>query len=132
MICKSQEVHASNLTDLELSADGSYFVMRGVDSDNACWALRVPSECLQQLILTLPNLALRAMRRQYEDETLRIVYPADSCVTELASDQRTFILTLGTRDGFHVSFGLSGKQCESIGNSPQAAKLTFDAARRTS
>jgi hypothetical protein len=135
MICQSQEVnevHASHLTDLELSTDGSYFVMRGVDSDNVCWALRIPSECLQQLILTLPNLALGAMRRQYKDETLRVVYPADSCVIELASDQHTFILTLGTRDGFHVSFGLSGEQCESIGDSPHVAKLTFDAARRAS
>src|ERR1700754_2820863 len=122
------EVEAPHLTDLELSTDGSYFIMRGIDSHSISWALRVPSGCLQHLILTLPNLALDAMRRQYDDETRRVVYLADSCVTELASDQKTFILTLGTGDGFHVSFGLSGEQCEAIGNSPRVAKLMVNTA----
>ncbi|HEY4353255.1 MAG TPA: hypothetical protein VGN31_18645 [Paraburkholderia sp.] len=116
-------IDARHLTGLELANDGSCFALQGVDASGADWSLHLPSECLQQLILTLPNLALKAMRAQHHDDSLRIVYGAHSCTVELASDQRTFILTLRTEDGFHVSFGLSAGQCETIGDSPRRAQL---------
>jgi hypothetical protein len=119
----ASHIDARHLTGLELAKDGACFALQGVDGNGADWSLHLPSDCLQQLILTLPNLALKAMRAQHNDDTLRIVYPAHSCTVELASDQRTFILTLRTEDGFHVSFGLSGGQCETIGDSPRRAKL---------
>ncbi|GAB7523777.1 hypothetical protein [Paraburkholderia sp. 2C] len=119
----ASRIDARHLTGLELAQDGSRFTLQGVDGGGADWSLHLPSDCLQQLILTLPNLALKAMRAQHNDDTLRIVYPAYTCTVELASDQRTFILTLRTEDGFHVSFGLSAEQCETIGDSPRRAKL---------
>jgi hypothetical protein len=119
----AHRIDASHLTGFELAKDGSCFALQGVDGNGADWSLHLPSNCLQQLILTLPNLALKAMRAQHNDDTLRIVYPAHTCTVELASDQRTFILTLRTEDGFHVSFGLSAEQCETIGDSPRRAKL---------
>jgi hypothetical protein len=119
----AHRIDARQLTGLELANDGSCFALQGVDANGADWSLHLPSDSLQQLILTLPNLALNAMRAQHSDDSLRIVYPAHSCTVELASDQRTFILTLRTEDGFHVSFGLSTDQCETIGDSPRRAKL---------
>ena len=119
----AHRIDARHLTGLELAKDGSCFALQGVDGNGADWSLHLPSTFLQQLILTLPNLALKAMRAQHNDDTLRIVYPAHTCTVELASDQRTFILTLRTEDGFHVSFGLSAEQCETIGDSPRRAKL---------
>jgi hypothetical protein len=118
----ASRIHASQLTGLELAHDGTCFALQGVDGNGADWSLHLPSESLQQLILTLPNLALKAMRLQHHDDTLRIVYPAHTCTVELASDQRTFIVTLRTEDGFHVSFGLSAAQCETIGESPRRAQ----------
>jgi hypothetical protein len=119
----ASRIDANHLTGLELAPDGSCFALQGVDGAGTDWSLHLPSDCLQQLILTLPNLALKAMRAQHNDDTLRIVYPAHTCTVELASDQRTFILTLRTEDGFHVSFGLSADQCDTIGDSPRRAKL---------
>jgi hypothetical protein len=119
----AHRIDARQLTGLELAKDGACFALQGVDDSGADWALHLPSDCLQQLVLTLPNLALKALRAQHNDDTLRIVYPAHACTVELASDQRTFILTLRTEDGFHVSFGLSAEQCETIGDSPRRAKL---------
>jgi hypothetical protein len=116
-------IDATQLSGLELAMDGSCFALQGVDCNGNGWSLNLPSTCLQQLILTLPNLAVKAMRVQHHDDSLRIVYPAHTIAVELASDQQTFILTLRTEDGFHVSFGLSAKQCETIGDSPHRAKL---------
>jgi hypothetical protein len=119
----ASRIDASHLSGLELAKDGACFTLQGVDRNGGDWSLNLPSDCLQQLILTLPNLALKALHAQHNDDTLRIVYPAHTCTVELASDQRTFILTLCTEDGFHVSFGLSDEQCETIGDSPRRAKL---------
>ncbi|CAB3747774.1 hypothetical protein [Paraburkholderia humisilvae] len=125
-------IDARHLTGLELAQDGSCFALQGVDCNHAEWSLHLPTACLQHLILTLPNLALKAMRVQHHDDTLRIVYPAHSIAVELASDQRTFILTLRTEDGFHVSFGLSAEQCETVGDSPRLAKLISNELGRPS
>jgi hypothetical protein len=126
----SNVIQATRLTRLELAKDGSHFTLQGIDVSDLDWSLRLPSEFLRQLILTLPNLALTSMQLQHGDSTLRIVYPADACTLELASDGRTIILTLGTADGFHVSFGLSDEQCKTIGDSVRVARLASrDVAR---
>jgi hypothetical protein len=114
-------IDAAGLCGLELAANGAHFELQGVDRAGDPWSLNLPSECLRNLILTLPNLALNALRRKHRDESLRIVYPAISIDVELASDHQTFIVTLRTADGFHVSFGLSEAQCISIGDSPHNA-----------
>ncbi|CAB3765671.1 hypothetical protein [Paraburkholderia solisilvae] len=116
-------IDATQLSGLELAMDGSSFALQGADCSGNSWSLNLPSACLQQLILTLPNLAVKAMRAQHHDDSLRIVYPAHTVAVELASDHQTFILTLRTEDGFHVSFGLSATQCETIGDSPRRAQL---------
>ncbi|HEY3600119.1 MAG TPA: hypothetical protein VGL08_21700 [Paraburkholderia sp.] len=117
----TRRIDATRLAGLELASDGSRFSLRGVDDAGMPWSLRLPTECLQQLILTLPNVAAQALQQLHGDDSLRIVYPAHTTAVELASDLRTFILTLQTEDGFHVSFGLSEEQCERIGNSPRLA-----------
>jgi hypothetical protein len=74
----TSRIDATHLTGLELAQDGSCFDLQGVDDHGVDWSLRLPSGCLQQLILTLPNLALKALQAQHNDDTLRIVYPAQS------------------------------------------------------
>jgi hypothetical protein len=119
----ARRIDATSLDGLELAADGACFSLQGFDDAGESWSLSLPTACLQQLILTLPNTALEALRRMHNDNTLRIVYPARSTAVELASDQQTFIVTLRTDDGFHVSFGLNAAQCEAIGESPRNAAL---------
>ncbi|MFC0403284.1 hypothetical protein [Paraburkholderia rhizosphaerae] len=126
------QIDAQHLTGVELAPDGSSFALHGVDQDGAGWSLDLPSASLQQLILTLPNLAVKAMRAQHNDDTLRIVYPACSTTVELASDARTFILTLWAEGGFHVSFGLSAEQCETVGDSPRVAESMMHRVARPS
>jgi hypothetical protein len=116
-------IDAAGLSDVKLDANGAYFELLGRTRAGDPWSVNLPCEVLQNLILTLPTVAVNALRRKHHDESLRIVYPANSVDIELATDHRTFIVTLRTDDDFHVCFGLSEAQCESIGDSPYYATL---------
>jgi hypothetical protein len=52
----------------------------------------------------------QALRARHQDESLRLVYPADKLSIEQSSDPRTIIVTFATPDGFEVSFGLTRQQ----------------------
>jgi len=57
--------------------------------------------------MTLPRMASEALRRQHNDDRLRVVYPAGAWRIEPgAGHGDSFILTLGTPDGFEVSFAI--------------------------
>ncbi len=95
------------LTTYNIAADGTRFRMSFIsgDGDQAC--LSLPIECLTELIMTLPRMMKQALRTRYQDESLRLVYPADNISIERSSDRKTIIVTLATPDGFEVSFGLT-------------------------
>jgi hypothetical protein len=98
------------LTTFNIEADGTRFRMNFIsgDGDHAC--LSLPTECLTELIMTLPRMMRQALRARHHDDSLRLVYPADKISIEQSSDPRTIIVTLATPDGFEVSFGLTRQQ----------------------
>ena len=78
-------------------------------------SLHMPLKCLDQLIMTLPEIVSRSLRAQHRDASLRIVYPVARFQLELAGNSETPILTLETPDGFSASFGLTEEQCRRSG-----------------
>lgn len=95
------------LTTFDISPDGDRFCMNFTDQSGSIAGLSLPSECLIQLIMTLPEMASKALKVRYRDDTLRIVYPLGTFRMEASSMQEIIILTLATQDGFKVSFGLT-------------------------
>src|SRR3981081_178528 len=65
------------LTTFNIEADGTRFRMNFIsgDGDHAC--LSLPTECLTELIMTLPRMMRQALRARHHDDSLRLVYPAD-------------------------------------------------------
>src|ERR1700736_1709975 len=101
------EIEAETLTTFELAPDGSRVRLNGAAADGCPVSLSLPSECLNQLAMTLPRMASEALQRQYNDNALRMVYPACTWRIEPgAGGGDSFILTLGTPDGFEVSFAI--------------------------
>src|SRR5579883_2762724 len=88
--------------------------MSVADAQGRRKSLRLPTECLNELVMTLPEMARQALRRLYRDDSLRLVYTAATVRIEIASDGATLILTLQTPDGFAVSFGLTHEQLQII------------------
>jgi hypothetical protein len=70
------------LTTFSIAADGTRIRMNFIsgDGDHAC--LSLPTECLTELIMTLPRMMRRA---RHHDESLRLVYPADKKSERIAS-----------------------------------------------
>ena len=98
------------LTTFNIAADGAGIRMNFVSGDGDPACLSIPTECLAELIMTLPRMMRQALRARHQDESLRLVYPADNITIEQSSDPTTMIVTLATPDGFEVSFGLARQQ----------------------
>jgi hypothetical protein len=100
-------IHAEKLTTFEISSDGSRFCMHVADEGGSPRGLSLPAECLIPLIMTLPEIASRALKAKFSDDSLRIVYPLGSMKVEATHVNEITILTLSTEDGFSVSFGFT-------------------------
>jgi hypothetical protein len=105
------EFDVGEMTSFECAEDGSSVRLSMKDEAGRPLSLRMPLECLNQLMMTLPGLVRQALQRRHRDPSLRIVYPVAQFRVELAGDSETRILTLETPDGFSVSFGLTEEQC---------------------
>jgi hypothetical protein len=108
------EFSIREMTQVDTAPDGSMIRLSMNDASGRPVALVLPFKCLNQLIMTLPNVARQALQLQHGDPSLRVVYPTSRFRLELADDFETRILTLETPDGFSVSFGLTQSQCRSI------------------
>jgi len=98
----------------DVASDGNWFRMSFSCVNGKQGSLRLPTECLKALIMTLPRMMIKALSARYGDDSLRLVYPAEVVRIEGSRDPNTFILTLTTPDGFAVSFSLSGQQLDAL------------------
>jgi hypothetical protein len=102
------------LTTFDISPDGDRFCLNFTDQSGSSAGLSLPSECLIQLIMTLPEMASKALKVRYRDDTLRIVYPLGTFRMEASNMREIAILTLATQDGFKVSFGLTDENLKGL------------------
>lgn len=100
-------IRAQRLTKFSLAANGGSIAIGVTDEEGRAGALMLPTECLRELMMTLPEMMRQALRLQHHDPGLRLVYPAAGWELERSTLPGTFIVTLQTPDGFHISFALS-------------------------
>jgi len=111
----SDEIVAASLTKFEVTQDGARVCFHAKNHKGAPVSMSLPSECLTQMLMTLPRIALEALQKKHNDQSLRIVYPTGSWrVEQSVQSERLVIVTLGTPDGFEVSFGLEAKKLNAI------------------
>ena len=101
----------------EVAGDGSSFRITFNCANGKAGSLSLPTECLHALIMTLPRMMTQALSAQYGDDSLRLVYPAETVRIERSPDPNIFIATLVTPDGFAVSFSFSGQQLRALSES---------------
>lgn len=102
------------LTTFDISPEGDRFFLNFTDQSGSVAGLSLPCECLIQLIMTLPEMASKALKVRYRDDTLRVVYPLGAFRMEASNMQEIVILTLATQDGFKVSFGLTDENLKGL------------------
>lgn len=126
------DIVGQDLKAFEVALDGSRFRIRFSRPDGSLASLSLPSTCLQALVLTLPKMMLEALKARHQDESLRLVYPAETVRVEQAQVPGTTILSFTTPDGFEVSFGLTPAQIRAVAlahNAQDAAPAAPGAAR---
>ncbi len=127
----SVEIEAEGLTTFEVSGDGMHVRLHATAVGGEPVALTFSSDWLRQLIMTLPNIASQALRRRFGDEQLRIVYPMGDWKIETTGEHNdTFVVTMGTPDGFEVSFALSSELMCDFGRSVSNTGVPMRSMRR--
>jgi len=101
-------LRAKSLTTFSVTPDGANIAIGVADEEGRAGALMLPTDCLRELMMTLPEMMRRALRLQHDDPTLRLVYRTAAWEVERSQVAGTFIVTLHTPDEFHVSFALTG------------------------
>ena len=103
------EIDVASLTTCEVAPEGHYVRLHFEDALGCPAALRLTSERVQQLLMTLPRLLSGALKAQHRDDSVRAVFPLGEWRLETAAGSKDFILTLITSDGFEVAFSLSAR-----------------------
>ena len=104
-------IEGEEVTAFEVTPDGAYFRLNFRDSEGKAGAISLPSECLNQLVLTMPCIAAEALQKRYHDSSLRLVYPLSSwSLATTGDDNPQLILTLGTPEGFQIAFAIAKRE----------------------
>ncbi len=116
-------IRAMCLTTFSVAADGGSITIGVADEEGRAGALMLPAACLKELMMTLPEMMRRALRLQHDDPSLRLVYRTAGWEVERSTVPGTFIVTLRTPDGFHVSFALTAADLSQMADAPHEASL---------
>jgi hypothetical protein len=116
-----RKLDISALGTLLLSADGLTVALSLNDESGEPLSLRLPTECLQQLLLTIPAVIRKSLQLRFRDNSLRHVYPLGDWTIEEAGAGGALILTMYTPDGFEVAFGFNAAIAEELGGALEGA-----------
>jgi|SoiMethySBSTD1v2_1073268.scaffolds.fasta_scaffold266416_2 hypothetical protein len=115
-------INGVTLTNFVVSPDGSMISINVIDENSEPGSLILPSESLQSLIMSMPEMMQQALRRRYRDPSLRLVYPLGNWHLETSTEPGKLILTLSTSDGFAVSFAVTAGELRQFANTAKRAR----------
>ncbi len=104
-----REIKADAVTTYEVTPDGMWFSLKFKQGSGEPGSITLPTECLKQLIMTMPCIAAEALRKQYGDNNMRLVYPLGDWSLSATENDAHLILTLGTPDGFQIAFAIEAR-----------------------
>jgi hypothetical protein len=100
------DILIDRLINFETAGDGTAARLIIKDVAGQTVSLIMTIDTLSSLLMTIPTIASSAVKRAHGDPRVRITYPAEEFQIEKGPDDLR-ILTIGTPDGFNVSFSLT-------------------------
>src|SRR5690606_30063102 len=94
--------------------DGTFARLNLIDAQGQRAAIELPVDCIEQLIMTLPRILGDALRIRFRDNSYLLAFPLGEWRLERAEPGGKLVLTLGTPDGFAVSFSVEPADIERI------------------
>jgi hypothetical protein len=108
------DIQIDRLINFETAADGTAVRLIIKNSAGETLGIIMTIDALSSLLMTMPTMASSAVKRAYGDPRVRITYPAEQFqLGEGPDDLR--ILTIGTPEGFNVSFSLTEELSHELG-----------------
>ncbi len=71
-------IRGAHLTTFEVAPNGETFSIHLMDEEACPATLVLPTDCLNALIMTLPDVLRRSLLLRYRDDSMRVVYPVGS------------------------------------------------------
>ncbi len=109
------DIEVQALTTYSVADDGQSVALGLKDTAGNNATLRMKICELGNLVMTLPSVIETALRRRYRDVSLRYTYPLGAWRVEASSDPGHVSVTLGTEDGFGVSFSVPRARAGELG-----------------
>ena len=115
----SSRIDAAELTTYDVDPQGEFVRLHLNDQNGQTGTVVLPTDCLTQLLMSLPGMVQKALRNRHGDDAVRFAHPLESFNVEVgetsASGTPQYILTLCTSGGFAVSFSGSDSDLASLG-----------------
>jgi hypothetical protein len=108
------DIQIDRLINFETAADGTAVRLIIKDSAGETLGIIMTIDTLSSLLMTMPTIASSAVKRAHGDPRVRITYPAEEFQIEEGPDDLR-ILTIGTPEGFNVSFSLTEELSYELG-----------------
>jgi hypothetical protein len=109
------KIRSRKLTTCRVASDGLDVGLEFLDQSGTAVTVELPLDQAEALIMTLPHLLARAVRRQTGNQDARFVFGLHEWALEGAKDEECLIATLKTTNGFEVCFGIPFESCRSFG-----------------
>jgi len=109
------KIRSKKLTTCRVATDGSNVGLEFLDHAGATVTVEFPLDQAEAVVMTLPHLLARAVRRRTGNSEARYVFGLHEWAIEGAKDNNCLIATLKTTNGFEVSFGIPFEACRSFG-----------------
>jgi hypothetical protein len=124
------KICCTGLTTCGVLKGGQGITLGLLDESGAEVTLQLPFDHAQAVAMTLPGLLTRSLRSLTGDESARYVFDLNSWLVEQSKEREGLVLTLGTPDGFQVTFAVPAEACRSLGwtlsaNAVSPPSLTF-------
>jgi len=119
-------IHGHRLTTCDVAPDGTTVSIHVADEHANPATLVLTADCLNSLIMSLPNAMQRSLERRYGDASFRLVYPLGGWALEASPMPGMLVLTVSTPDGFTVSFAVA--PLDLVRMARRAASVSPDAA----
>jgi hypothetical protein len=119
-------IQAAALTTFEIAPDGTRFQMNVQGEDGKPASVSLPTQCINELMMTLPDVLRRALWNQFRDSSLRLVYQLGQTKIEKMAGKEAVILTSTTPDGFEVSFEYNRRQITELSEAFACADLSLN------
>lgn len=111
----SMKIRSKELATCHVATDGTNVGLEFLDQSGGTVTVELPLDQAEAVVMTLPHLLARAVKRQTENDDARYVFGLQGWSIEGAKEQNCLITTLITTNGFEVSFGIPFEACHSLG-----------------